>query len=191
MGLLGLVNLALSYRRCSQYGTLVNRNKNLRPPGGFILTHTQINKQSRRINTRCQNYDSRRISMIGFRPSADGPSRLEHLAMGWQAGDLCKPFVWNKQTWVWTWLCDSLERSAATLVCLANMNTLSMLDPKSISKIQPLEVDPVECIFYCLLHFETLVKCKMYPKSRRATPSDCHGIIFRKHQAGLLGRADG
>ena len=23
----------------------------------------------------------------------------------------------------------------------------------------------IECIFYCLLHFESLVKCKMYPKS--------------------------
>ena len=29
-----------------------------------------------------------------------------------------------------------------------------------------LEFGPViECIFHCLLHFESLVKCKMYPKS--------------------------
>ena len=26
----------------------------------------------------------------------------------------------------------------------------------------------IECILYFLLHFETLVKCKMYPKSRQA-----------------------
>ena len=32
------------------------------------------------------------------------------------------------------------------------------------------ELGPVvECIFYCLLHFESLVKCKLYPKSTPET----------------------
>ena len=33
------------------------------------------------------------------------------------------------------------------------------------------ELGPVlECRFYCLLHFESLVKCKMYPKSTPENP---------------------
>ena len=33
---------------------------------------------------------------------------------------------------------------------------------KVMIRVRPSEK---ECIFYCLLHFESLVKCKMYPKS--------------------------
>ena len=43
---------------------------------------------------------------------------------------------------------------------------LRYVPPKVASVFSCLESGPViECIFYCLLHMESLVKCKMYPQS--------------------------
>ena len=60
----------------------------------------------------------------------------------------------------------------------------------------------IECIFDCLLHFEWLVKCKMYPKSTPNTPrfrelllSRFHGTTWAPWTAGcgskFLGRVPG